>query len=342
MSDQEDQKPAAASQPEQEEEEIDLSDEPTTAPAPAARTSGVVGRDYERGTDNGAATATKGQDGEAASGEAGAETNVTAGQRISNWWQEKAKPGLAQFGTVSRQKMTMMKQKVNELRGVSTKTVDLDLQPRFEKLHLLQSQYRTITETCKALSRQLQSAANSHEGLAACFGKLAEFESPDLRVQFGAHANFMSVYSANLLGLNNALTYFQSQVDQVTTELYAVIKQVRIYENIRLEYDGYRVDYEHKKEAGRTVETAEAKFLDAYKRFQESRKQTVDALDAFDIDKASKIKQQLNGLLHAYMLLQSGNKSALNECTQSIQTGAATGTSSAATQAAAPAAEGSD
>ena len=44
-------------------------------------------------------------------------------------------------------------------------------------------------------------------------------------------------------------------------------------------------DYEKQKAAERNVEVAEAKFLDAYTKFQSSREVTMECLTDFDTDK---------------------------------------------------------
>jgi hypothetical protein len=119
------------------------------------------------------------------------------------------------------------------------------------------------------------------------------------------------------MGLFEAITFFQTQLSKILSQLEATLKVVRAYESVRLEYDGYRVvgnrtsrhgptlvsglvaqrrsesthsslhlqDYEKQKAADRNVEVAEAKFLDAYTKFQTSRDATMECLTEFDTDK---------------------------------------------------------
>ena len=43
------------------------------------------------------------------------------------------------------------------------------------------------------------------------------------------------------MGLFEAITFFQTQLSKILSQLEATLKVVRGYESVRLEYDGYRV-----------------------------------------------------------------------------------------------------
>ena len=171
--------------------------------------------------------------------------------------------------------MAVLKQRLNESMGQSTKTIDLDLQPRFDLMHTLFEEYKGLEEVGKSLARHLITAAKAHEGLGTCFGRVAESENDTLQQQFSAQAQFMvrggggrrlpyalhfnmtalaqTVAGRNLHGLGEAMAFFQQQVSLMRKELEGVLRQIKAYDVVRLEYDGYRVTYEKLKAANRKV-----------------------------------------------------------------------------------------
>lgn len=77
----------------------------------------------------------------------------------ASWWRNSAKPGLAAFGESSARGMTIIKQRFSEQMGRSTKTVDLDLQPRIEKLKSITADYAALSHAATAIANNLQSFA---------------------------------------------------------------------------------------------------------------------------------------------------------------------------------------
>lgn len=78
----------------------------------------------------------------------------------ASWWTTKAKPGLSLFGESSVRGMTIVKQRFSEQLGRSTKTVDLDLQPRIEQLRGLRTDYQSLATASGALAKNLAAFAH--------------------------------------------------------------------------------------------------------------------------------------------------------------------------------------
>eukprot|EP00045_Choanoeca_perplexa_P007579 m.69460 g.69460 ORF g.69460 m.69460 type:complete len:349 (-) comp14128_c0_seq1:1217-2263(-) len=304
---------------------VSLDDTAAATPPPAspARTSGLIGKDYKAPSNDDQAAAPA-EDGASASGDSTNEGDpaMTTGQKLASWWENKAKPGLAAFSSDSRRRMTVWKQSWNERAGKATKTIDLDLQPRFDLLRSLQSEYKTLCEVAKSMAKHVDSSAKTHEAIGTRLDSLSKVEDSNVQGLFQTQGQFMIVYSRNLMGLFEAITFFQTQMSKILSQLEATLKVVRGYESVRLEYDGYRVDYEKQKAADRNVEVAEAKFLDAYTKFQSSREDTMQCLKDFDSDKAKALKQQFTGLINAYAMFQSGNQTALDEALEAMKSAA--------------------
>ena len=88
------------------------------------------------------------------------------------------------------------RQSWNERAGKATKTIDLDLQPRFDLLRSLQSEYKTLCEIAKSMARHVDSSAKTHEAIGTRLDALSKLEDSNVQGLFQTQAQFMVAVAA--------------------------------------------------------------------------------------------------------------------------------------------------
>jgi uncharacterized protein YdgA (DUF945 family) len=83
------------------------------------------------------------------------------------------------------------RQSWNERAGKATKTIDLDLQPRFDLLRSLQNEYKALCEIAKSMARHVDSSAKTHEAIGTRLDGLSKLEDSNVQGLFQTQAQFM-------------------------------------------------------------------------------------------------------------------------------------------------------
>jgi len=142
------------------DEEISIG-EPTAVPATSGATTATATSDSSR--DEGAASSAAGETTE----EHTDAQDGSVGQRLAGWWEARAKPGLKTLGDGitrgvkdSGRRFTVIRQRLKEQLGQTTKTIDVDLQPKIDNLKGLKQEYQQLADAAKGFATTV--AAASH------------------------------------------------------------------------------------------------------------------------------------------------------------------------------------
>ncbi|XP_042566478.1 arfaptin-1-like isoform X2 [Clupea harengus] len=136
------------------------------------------------------------------------------------------------------------RQMLAERLGRGSRTVDLDLEARIEKLIDLRSRYDNVTKLAQTLASQTAQVSHTQKLLGDVFADLS-IKTPELHEEFGFNADTQRFLSKNGEALLRSMNSFTAGMNTLVNQtIEDTMVTVKLYENARIEYDAYRTDLE--------------------------------------------------------------------------------------------------
>ncbi|XP_048092696.1 arfaptin-1-like isoform X1 [Alosa alosa] len=214
------------------------------------------------------------------------------------------------------------RQMMAERLGRGSRTVDLDLEARIEKLRDLRSRYENVTKLAQTLASQTGQVTQTQRLLGDVFADLS-IKTPELHEEFGFNAETQRFLSKNgeelLRSMNSFTAGMNTLVNQTIEDTMVTVKQ---YENARIEYDAYRTDLEELNMGPRDaitmpkIEQAQALYQTHRQKYEKTRDDLSVKLKLLEENRVKVLQKQLILLHSAVAAYYAGNQQKLHQMLQ--------------------------
>lgn len=211
-----------------------------------------------------------------------------------------------------------------ERLGRGSRTVDLDLEARIEKLVDLRSRYDNVTKLAQTLASQTAQVTQTQRLLGDVFADLS-IKTPELHEEFGFNADTQKFLSKNgetlLKSINSFTAGMNTLVNQTIEDTMVNVKQ---YENARIEYDAYRTDLEELNMGPRDattlpkIEQAQTLYQQHRQKYEGMRDDLSIKLKLLEENRVKVLQKQLILLHSAVAAYYAGNQEKLNHTLQQL------------------------
>lgn len=211
------------------------------------------------------------------------------------------------------------RQMLAERMGRGSRTVDLDLEARIEKLRDLRSRYENVTKLAQTLASQTAQVTQTQRLLGDVFADLS-LKTPELHEEFGFNAETQRFLSKNgeslLRSINSFTAGMNTLVNQTIEDTMINVKQ---YESARIEFDAYRTDLEELNMGPRDaitlpkIEQAQALYQTHRQKYERMRDDLSIKLKLLEENRVKVLQKQLILLHSAVAAYYAGNQQKFNQ-----------------------------
>jgi hypothetical protein len=179
----------------------------------------------------------------------------------------------------------VIRQKIAEQFGVTSKTVNIDLEARLNKAHEDHRDCQTLAAVTKQLMHHTTVFTQSQTAAAAAFDRLSRRVAP-LRDEFVSEHKLFDSIANNALVIVSALSTFNDELVGYTTHYELLWRAVAHYQAVRVEFDVCRLDLERNRSAPvpRVLEL-ERNFHDSQARFDKICAELSESLARLEVGK---------------------------------------------------------
>jgi len=195
------------------------------------------------------------------------------------------------------------KQIIQEKLGKATRTIDIDLEIRIDKLKDLQKRYSSMLEITTKILNNFKTLVDNQKALAEQFAELGQ-QQPELVSEFETNANLQRLLQKQGEHLIHVLNFFCESVNTLISKtMNDTMLTIKKFENSRVEYDAYRHEMcDANKLLKSTDPNVVTKSLELKEKLQEKQRM----YDQFRSDVDVKIKfleENKNRVMHKQLVL---------------------------------------
>ncbi|XP_055012051.1 arfaptin-1-like isoform X2 [Boleophthalmus pectinirostris] len=191
------------------------------------------------------------------------------------------------------------RQALAEKLGRGSRTVDLELEPRLELLRDDRQRYDHMTKLTQTLANQIAQLSVTQKALGDAFSELS-VKTPTLHVEFGLNAEAQRFLGKSGETLSAAVNSFTSDMNTLLNKtIEDTMINAKQYDNVRMEYDAYRVDLEELNMGPRDpvtvpkLEQAQKNFSLHREKYEKSRENLSIKLKLLEENKVKVLQNQL-------------------------------------------------